>query len=76
MVLADTIVPYSLSQEASQLLTNGLGLTALENLTLSTSVPPSGYSPDKSELGTPGLSFRSCRSAGHEACERTLEDLK
>lgn len=73
---ADTVVPYSLSQRASKTLTNELGLPSLENLTLSMLVPPSGYSPEEGKLGEGGLSFRSYRSAGHEACQRTLEDLK
>lgn len=73
---ADTVVPYSLGQRASKILTNDLGLPVLENLTLSMLIPPSGYSPAEGNLGATGLSFRGYRSAGHEACERTLEDLK
>lgn len=73
---ADTIIPYSLGQRVSRILTSDLGLPALENLTLSMLIPPSGYLPDEGKLGAAGLSFRSYRSAGHEACERTLEDLK
>ncbi|KAG8218492.1 Alpha/Beta hydrolase protein [Butyriboletus roseoflavus] len=73
---ADTVVPYNLGQSASRILTNDLSLPALENLTLSMLIPPSGYSPGEGRLGAAGLSFRSYRSAGHEACERTLEDLK
>lgn len=73
---ADTVVPYNLGQRASSILTNDLGLPAVENLILSMLIPPSGYSPDEGKLGATGLSFRSYRSAGHEACERTLEDLK
>ncbi|KAH0839774.1 Alpha/Beta hydrolase protein [Lanmaoa asiatica] len=73
---ADTVVPYSLGQRASRTLTNDLGLPALENLTLSMLIPPSGYSPGEGKLGAAGLSFRSYRSVGHEACERILEDLK
>ncbi|KAF8138312.1 Phospholipase/Carboxylesterase-domain-containing protein [Boletus edulis] len=73
---ADTVVPHSLGQRTSRILTNDLGLPALEDLTLSQRIPPSGYSPGESKLGAPGLSFRSYRSAGHEACEQTLEDLK
>ncbi|KAG9317316.1 Phospholipase/Carboxylesterase-domain-containing protein [Chiua virens] len=73
---ADTVVPYSLSQKASRILTDDLDLPALENLTLSMLVPPSGYSPGEGKLGVVGLSFRSYRSAGHEACGRALEDLK
>ena len=73
---ADTVVPYGLAQRASKILTSELGLPPLENPTLSMLVPPSGYSPGEGKLGMAGLSFRSYRSAGHEACERTLEDLK
>lgn len=73
---ADTVVPYSFGQRASRILVNDLGLPVLENLTLSMLVPPSGYSPTEGKLGATGLSFRSYRSAGHEACQRTLEDLK
>ena len=73
---ADTVVPYNLGQRASRTLTNDLGLPALENLTLSMLIPPTGYTPGEGKLGAAGLSFRSYRSAGHEACERTLEDLK
>ncbi|KAH0840235.1 Alpha/Beta hydrolase protein [Lanmaoa asiatica] len=71
----DVVVPYSLGQRVSRTLTNDLGVPALENLTLEMSIPPS-YSPGRDKLGTAGLSFRSYRSVGHEACERIFEDLK
>ncbi|KAF8842682.1 Phospholipase/carboxylesterase [Paxillus ammoniavirescens] len=73
---ADSVVPHILSQKTAQILTNQLNMPALENLTLSMQVPPSSYLLEESKMGIAGLSFRSYRSSGHEACERTQEDLK
>ncbi|KAF9238809.1 Phospholipase/Carboxylesterase-domain-containing protein [Melanogaster broomeanus] len=72
----DNVVPYIVAQKAANMLTNQFNVPALENLTLSMQLPASGYSPEEGKMGTAGLSFRSYRSEGHEACERTLEDLK
>ncbi|KIJ69850.1 hypothetical protein HYDPIDRAFT_79026 [Hydnomerulius pinastri MD-312] len=72
----DNVVPYSLGQKAATKLTTQFNMPSLENLTLAMQVPLSGYSPEDGKMGVPGLSFRSYRSSGHEACDRTLEDLK
>ncbi|KIK75685.1 hypothetical protein PAXRUDRAFT_835586, partial [Paxillus rubicundulus Ve08.2h10] len=73
---ADNVVPHNQSQDTATILTDKLGLPALESLTLSMQVPSSGYSPEEGKLGKAGLSFRSYTSLGHDACERVLEDLK
>ncbi|KAF9226761.1 Phospholipase/carboxylesterase [Gyrodon lividus] len=72
----DNVVPYILGQKTAKMLTNQFNMPALESLTLSMQVPRSGYSSEEDKMGTAGLSFRSYRSSGHDACERTQEDLK
>ncbi|KIJ19696.1 hypothetical protein PAXINDRAFT_127925 [Paxillus involutus ATCC 200175] len=73
---ADNIIPYSQSQATAKTLTDQFSKPALESLMLSMQVPSSGHSPEEDKLDMAGLSFRTYRSLGHNACEPVLEDLK